>query len=87
MKTIDMRVVGHELIVVKESQESTNDSGARITETVEVDMLKVKLRGIGDDKRTVCTMILDPQDASDYPLGDNGELQFEIRQTRMELSN
>jgi len=71
---VRMRVIGHELVTVKDQDVAD-----------EYDMLKIKLRGRGDDKKTVATILVDPEHAATYPLGEHGELIFEIRQQRLAL--
>ena len=72
---INIKIVGHELVEQKDGDGEPYD------------MLKLKLRGIGDDRKTVSTLLLDPERKHDFPLGDKGELVFEIRQQRLPLED
>lgn len=72
----NVKIIGHQLVTVKEKG---------VPEADEHDMLRVSFRGIGDDSKTRGHIMVDPEHARDYPLGDKGVLTFEIRQQKLEL--
>jgi hypothetical protein len=78
--TVNVKIVGHEL---KEWREKPARKG---DEPNVYDMLHVKMQGLGDDKKTRVTIVVDPDQAARFPLGDNGEISFEIRQGKLGLS-
>jgi len=74
--TINVKIVGHEL---KEEKEKLLGGGVHV-----YDMLHVRMKGVGGDKTRI-TLVVDPDQRDRFPLGDKGEVGFEIRQQRLPI--
>jgi len=68
-----VKVIGHELVTQIDENKA------------EFDMLKVTMRGTGDDKKTRVQVLVDPPEVSVFPLGEAGEINFRIPQQRLNL--
>lgn len=79
MITINVKIVGHELVETKEPSDIKG-----VPPTV-YDMLHVKMRGVGSDKKTRATLVVDPNQREKFPLGDKGEIGFKIPQQRLDI--
>jgi len=75
---IELKIVGHELVT---TQVKTAKRGVYETR----DRLKVKFRGLGGDARTVLTLMTDPGQQDEFPLGQLAEISVRIPQTSMDL--
>lgn len=77
MKSVKLRIVGHELVTIS----SKLEDGTR----EETKLLKVKLRGLDGNKRTNAALFLDESLRDEVPLGDMAIMQLEIKQLEMPL--
>lgn len=78
MSGTNVKIVGHELVEEKEKMADGT--------VYAFDMLHVKMRGYGEDKKTRMTLVVDCARALEFPLGEKAEIAFEIRQQRLNLS-
>lgn len=78
MSAVNVKIVGHELVEEKEKMPDGT--------VYAFDMLHVKMRGFGEDKKTRLMLVVDCARAAEFPLGEKAELTLEIRQQRLNLS-
>ena len=69
-----VKVIGHELVTQTDENKQ------------EFDMLKITMRGTGDDKKTRVQVLVDPPEVGTFPLGEHGEIAFRIPQQRLDLA-
>lgn len=75
---IHMKITGHRLIEQKEKQ----PDGSVVT----YDMLRLEMTGLGEDRKSKVAILVQPEHAASFPLGDKVEHVFEIRQGRLGLA-
>lgn len=70
-----MRITGHEIV---KREETIGD------ETIEVEMLRVTAKGLGDDKIKF-QFEVDPELVREWPMTERGDLSFTLPQQRLDL--